>query len=107
MSKVAHVKTSAFDAEVLQSPIPVLVDFYATWCGPCQAMAPALEEIARDLDGKLKVVKVDIDEAEDLTEKFGILSVPTLIIFKKGAETFRKVGAGPKRQMLTEIKGAL
>ena len=85
-----------FKAEILESPMPVLVDFSATWCGPCRMIAPAVEEIAQKYRGRLKVCTVDIDEAPDSASQFGVLSVPTLILFKGGEELGRLVGAMPR-----------
>jgi thioredoxin 1 len=97
------MSTADFEKEVLQSDVPVLVDFWATWCGPCVAIAPAVEEIASEMAGRAKVFKVNVDEEGDLAMKFGIMSIPALIVFKGGQEVDRMVGAGPKDQ----IKGLL
>jgi thioredoxin 1 len=89
--------TSAdFEKEVLQSEVPVLVDFWATWCGPCLAIAPHVEAIAGELSGKAKVFKVDVDSDGDIAAKYGVMSIPALIVFKGGQEVDRMVGAGPK-----------
>jgi thioredoxin 1 len=89
--------TSAdFEKEVLQSDVPVLVDFWATWCGPCLAIAPHVEAIAGELAGKAKVFKVDVDSDGDIAAKYGVMSIPALIVFKGGQEVDRMVGAGPK-----------
>ena len=89
--------TSAdFEKEVLQSDVPVLVDFWATWCGPCLAIAPHVEAIAGELAGKAKVFKVDVDTDGDIAAKYGVMSIPALIVFKGGQEVDRMVGAGPK-----------
>ena len=89
--------TSAdFEKEVLQSEVPVLVDFWATWCGPCLAIAPHVEAIAGELAGKAKVFKVDVDSDGDIAAKYGVMSIPALIVFKGGQEVDRMVGAGPK-----------
>ncbi|HYE99468.1 MAG TPA: thioredoxin [Planctomycetota bacterium] len=107
MSNVAQVNDASFQKEVAEAGLPVLVDFYATWCGPCKALAPVVDEIAKDLQGKLKVVKVDVDDAQDTASTYGIMSVPTLVVFKKGQEVFRKVGAGPKRELVAELQKVL
>jgi thioredoxin 1 len=81
-----------FEAEVLKSDVPVLVDFTATWCGPCKALAPIVEKIADDFQGKVKVGKLDIDESPDVTARYGVRSVPTVIVFKGGAKAGQHVG---------------
>ncbi|MGL4378738.1 MAG: thioredoxin [Microcoleaceae cyanobacterium] len=81
-----------FESEVLQSSLPVLVDFTATWCGPCKALAPIIEKIADDYQGKVKVGKIDIDETPEITRKYGIRSVPTIIVFQGGEKTGQQVG---------------
>lgn len=92
MSDVIQVDDSSFDEEVLQSKIPVLIEFGATWCGPCQRQLPILEKLAKDYTGKLKVAKIDIDDAISVSSKFGIKSVPTLLLFKNGQKVDTKVG---------------
>jgi len=87
------VSDKTFDAEVLKSEEPVLVDFFATWCGPCKAMAPALEQVAAEFAGKLKVVKIDVDDNPATTDKYKIQAMPTLIMFQGGKETARHTGA--------------
>lgn len=103
MSKVAQVAAESLESEVLRAPGPVLVDFYATWCGPCRALAPVVEEIAREKGGALKVVKVDVDDAQEAAASLGVLSVPTLVLFRGGREVWRHVGAAPKAALLREI----
>jgi thioredoxin 1 len=103
MSNVAAVTDQNWDAEVAKSPLPVLVDFHATWCGPCKVLAPVVDEIAGDMKGKVKVVKCDVDEAQDTAASLGILSVPTLIVFRDGKEVRRRVGAGPKAAVVKEL----
>ncbi len=93
------VSTSNFDSEVLQSDVPVLVDFWAAWCGPCKAIAPHVEELADEMAGQAKVFKVDVDQEGDLAMKYGIMSIPALIVFKGGQEVDRMVGAGSKDQI--------
>lgn len=104
MSNVPAVTDQSWDAEVLKASTPVLVDFHATWCGPCKALAPVIDEIATEYTGKLKVVKVDVDEAQDTASKLGIMSVPTLMIFKGGKEAMRRVGGAPKQALMAEIQ---
>ncbi len=90
------VKAVDFEKEVINSEVPVLVDFWATWCRPCVAIAPFVAEIADEVAGRGKVVKVDVDEERELGEKYAIMSIPALIVFKGGQEVDRLVGAGPK-----------
>lgn len=104
MSKVPAVDDKNFNAEVISSATPVLVDFHATWCGPCQVLAPVVDQIADEFKGKLKVVKVDIDEAQDAAANNGVTSVPTLVVFKGGKEVYRRVGAAPKRELVGELQ---
>ncbi|MBE5742604.1 MAG: thioredoxin [Clostridiales bacterium] len=85
-----------FEEEVLNSKIPVLVDFWATWCGPCRMIAPIIEEIARENEGKIKVGKVNVDEEEELAIKYGISSIPTLLLFKEGQLVKKTLGYMPK-----------
>lgn len=96
-----------FEEEVLKSDMPVLVDFFATWCGPCKMLAPIVERVAENYEGKLKVGKCDIDEADALAEKFNIMSVPTLKIFKGGEEIHTSVGAMSQADLESVIDGIL
>tara|TARA_B100000029_G_scaffold516796_1_gene634382 strand:+ start:23652 stop:23975 length:324 start_codon:yes stop_codon:yes gene_type:complete len=96
-----------FESEVINSGTPVLVDFWAEWCGPCKAVAPTLEELAEDYDGRLKIVKVDIDENREAATRFGIRSIPSLLLFKDGAEVDRILGALPKQQLAEKIDNHL
>lgn len=102
--KIVHVSDSTFDAEVLNSDIPVLVDFWAEWCGPCKMIAPVLDEIADEYEGKLKICKVDVDSNPDIPPKFGIRGIPTLIVFKGGNVEATKVGALSKTQLSDFVK---
>ena len=101
---VAHVTDKNFEAEVLKSNLPVLVDFWAEWCGPCRMISPIVEEIAKDLKGKLKVAKVNVDESQELAAKFNIMSIPTLLVFKNGEVVDQIIGAMPKAQLLAKIQ---
>lgn len=92
-----------FEKEVLNSDQAVLVDFYADWCGPCKMMAPVIEELARELEGKAKVGKINIDENTNIAVKYDIMSIPTLIIFKDGKEVRRFVGLRDKEELLNEF----
>ena len=99
MAEVTITKDN-FQKEVLESDIPVLVDFWATWCGPCRMLAPTLEEIAAEKEGVIKVGKVNVDEQQELAIKFGIMSIPTLIVFKDGKVTNQTMGLQPKENIL-------
>lgn len=107
MSHPTPITDDQFETEVINSSTPVLVDFWAEWCGPCKAIAPTLEEIAGDFDGRLKVVKVDVDENRQSATQYGIRSIPSLLIFKDGAEVDRIIGALPKQQLAEKINGHL
>ncbi|MBD8687861.1 MULTISPECIES: thioredoxin [unclassified Rhizobium] len=100
------VDTSNFQAEVLDSAEPVVVDFWAEWCGPCKMIAPSLEEISNELAGKVKVVKLNIDENPELAAQFGVRSIPTLAMFKGGKVADIKVGAAPKTALSAWISSA-
>ena len=103
-----NVTDKTFDAEVLKSTEPVLVDFFAEWCSPCKAMAPALEQVAAELKGKVKVVKLDVDQNPDVTQQYRIQAMPTLMIFKGGQVAAQRVGAlVQKKQLQDWIKGAI
>jgi thioredoxin 1 len=96
---VGKVSDSTFDSEVLKATSPVVVDFWAEWCGPCRQIAPALEEIAGSLDGKVKIVKMNVDENPQTAAKYGIQSIPTLMLFKNGQMASRQIGAAPKQKL--------
>ena len=97
-----------FDAEVLQSDEPVLVDFFAEWCGPCKAMAPALEQVAAEMKGKVKFAKLDVDQNPQVTQKFHIQAMPTLMIFKGGKVAAQRVGAlTQKKQLQDWVNGSI
>ena len=96
------VTDSSFDQEVLKSTEPVLVDFHAVWCGPCKAMAPALEQVASEMKGKIKVVKVDVDENPKVTSTYGIRAMPTLLIFKGGKDAAQHTGAIVQKKKLED-----
>jgi thioredoxin 1 len=96
---VSKVSDSDFEAQVLKSAEPVVVDFWAEWCGPCRMIAPALEEIAGTMGGKVKIVKLNVDENPATAAKYGIMSIPTLMLFKNGELASRQVGAAPKQKL--------
>ncbi len=100
---IQHVTDANFEAEVLKSTTPVLVDYWAVWCGPCKAIAPILDEVARDYHGKLKVAKLNIDENQATPPKYGIRGIPTLMLFKNGNVEATKVGAVSKSQLAAFI----
>ena len=101
--KIIQLTDDSFDADVLQSDKPVLVDFWAEWCGPCKAIGPSLEEISDEMAGKVKVAKVNIDENPDLAAQYGVRSIPTLVMFKNGEPASMQVGAKPKNALVDWI----
>jgi thioredoxin 1 len=102
--EVLHFDNESFKTEVLASDVPVLVDFWATWCGPCRAFAPTLDKLAAESKGEFKVGKVDVDENEDLAAEYGIQSIPTVIVFKGGQPVFRHTGALTLQDLLNRVK---
>lgn len=96
---IKHITDSSFESDVLKSDKPVLVDFWAEWCGPCRMIAPALEEIAGALGDKVKIVKLNVDENPKVAAQYGIMSIPTLMMFKNGEIASRQVGAAPKQKL--------
>jgi len=103
-SDVVILEDGTFEQEVLKSDTPVLVDFWATWCGPCRAIAPAIDELAAEYKGKVKVAKLDIDSHQAVPQKYGIRSIPTLLIFKGGRVVDSIVGAVPKSKLAETLK---
>ncbi|MCU7906183.1 MAG: thioredoxin TrxA [Candidatus Thiodiazotropha sp. (ex Epidulcina cf. delphinae)] len=105
--QIVHVTDDSFETEVLQSSRPVLIDYWAEWCGPCKMIAPVLDDIANEYDGKLKVAKLNIDENPNTPPRFGIRGIPTLMLFKNGEVEATKVGAVSKSQLVAFIDSNL
>ena len=104
---VGKVSDTTFETEVLQSKEPVVVDFWAEWCGPCRMIGPALEEISGTLGSKVNIVKLNVDENPATAQKYGIMSIPTLMLFKNGELASRQIGAAPKQKLEQWINGAV
>lgn len=103
----AHISDVQFDEQVLKSDIPVIVDFYAEWCGPCKAAAPIIDKLADEYAGKVKIVKIDVDQNQ-ISGNYGVMSIPTVIAFKGGTEADRQIGFGGEekyREMITKVTG--
>lgn len=99
-----HLTKNNFEKEVLQSDVPVLVDFWATWCGPCRMVAPSIEQLSDEVSASAKVAKVDIDECKAIAEKYNVASIPTFIVFKNGEPVKREMGAMPKAKLAEMLK---
>lgn len=104
---VKEITDASFEADVLESDVPVLVDFWAQWCGPCKAIAPILEEVSESFAGKVSITKLNVDESPEMSSQFGVMSIPTLILFKNGNIVATKVGAVTKSQLTAFIEGNL
>jgi thioredoxin 1 len=107
MAKAIEVTDSTFEQEVLRSTQPVLVDFWAVWCGPCRAVAPVVEEIAGDFEGRLKVMKLDVDDNPRTAQAYGVQSIPTLLVFKDGKPAERIIGAVPKKAIVDKLQSVM
>ena len=105
--QIVTLDDGTFDEHVKAADVPVLVDFWAEWCGPCKMIAPVLEEIAAEHSGKLEIAKLNIDENLDVTRRFDVMSIPTLILFKDGEPKVRLIGAKPKGQLVQELSAYL
>ncbi len=107
MSKPVEIEEKTFDEKVLQAELPVLVDFWAPWCGPCRMVSPVVEELSEDYDGQVSFVKVNVDEAPKVASRYGIMSIPTLMLFKKGEPVDTIIGFRPKEELKKSLDTAL
>lgn len=107
MSQLLAITEANFETEVLKSDLPVLIDFWAVWCGPCKMIAPIVEELATEYAGKIKMAKCDVDSEQALAIRYGIRSIPTILIFKQGAVAEQIVGAFPKQHLKAKIEKAI
>ena len=104
---ITHTSDASFNADVIEAGTPVLVDYWAEWCGPCKMIAPILDEVSKDYDGRLKIAKMNVDENRDVPAKFGIRGIPTLMLFKGGQLAGTLVGAHPKAKLTAFVDGHL
>jgi len=107
MADLLHVSDATFEEEIIKADIPAMVDFWAEWCGPCKMVGPAVESLAKEYEGKIKIAKMDVDENRETPAKFGIRSIPTLILFKEGKVAHTIIGAVPKGDIEEELKKLL
>lgn len=107
MSNVVYVNDESFEAEAINSELPVLVDFWAEWCGPCRSLSPILDDISNDYAGRVKIIKVNVDESNATAAKYGVRGIPTLLLFKNGEVVGTKVGSLPKSQLTTFIDSSI
>lgn len=106
MANISNITAESFDS-ITNGNVPVLVDFWAPWCGPCRALSPIVDELADELEGRMTVAKCNVDDNQDLAMKFGVMSIPTLVLFKDGKEVFRSVGALPKVKLKADLDARL
>ncbi len=104
MSNAVSLSSSNFDTTINPQSGLILVDFWAAWCGPCMMLGPVIDQVADELDGKVMVCKVNVDEAQDLAQRYGVMSIPTLILFKNGVEVDREMGVQPKDKLLAFVQ---